>query len=366
MSTRLRELAREASMEARPEARGAEIERVVLDVRVGDRVELVTLSMREGRLRVVASDGDAASSAAARAALEWLASDLPRESLPPSPGERATAPTMGATTPIAAAIADLATAIVRAGTDSPDSPAIADALARIAVAAPSLTVLRWVGRVRAALASRDELSLARWLDGARELEAAETVTRVVDRVYVELGRELVDGLSPSSIERRHLVDPASGEVLAEERPRDQAGASNGPCPRVVSAGLAMRNAAGRVRVVQYAVALLDAEVLARVDALAVPLAAAFARAEAEGLRSAAREPVSLVKLGELDAGIVHDAAGQPIPLARHEDAAAASALVAALSGRKGSWLLGRWSLAGDEASLVPLSCCVDGRVVRLR
>jgi hypothetical protein len=364
MSTSLRELARRALQGARTDA-DAEIERVVVDVRVGERIELVTLSVRHGELVVVASDGPAQSSAAAQAALAWLASDLPRTSMPPGPRDRPLEAPI-ATTPIEAAIADLATAIVRTGSDAPDAPAIVDALARIGAASPSLAVARWVGRVRAALASHDEISLARCLDGAHDVDGDDVAERVVDRVFVELGRELLDGLGPASIERRHLVDPSSGELFAEERLRDQAGASNGPCPRVVNVGLAMGSAGHRLRIVQYAIGLLDASMLSRVEALAVPVREAFARAEQDGLRSATREPVSIVRLGALADGTVSDATGQPIPLARHEDAGAASALVGALAAGAGRWLLGRWSLAGDDAALVPISCGVDGRVVRLR
>jgi hypothetical protein len=369
VSLHLRELARRALHDRRPDPGGVdvEIERVVIDVRMGDRVEMVTVSVREERLIVLATDGTGASSPAARAALGWLAAELPRTSLLPEQrdpsGKVSLAPHAA---PLDAAIADLATAIVRSGTDAAETPAIVDALARIGAASTSLEVARWVGRLRAALASRDEVLVARLLAGAHEIESHADPERLVDHVLVELGRELLDGLVPFAIERRHLIDPASGEVLAEERLRDQP-ASNGPCPRVIAAGLATRTASGRCRVVQYAVSALDADMLARIEALAAPtLAEAFARAEAHGLRSAGREAVSLLRLGAPENGVVRDGAGAPVPLARHEDAAAITATLDALGKGKPDWLLGRWSLARDEASLVPLSCCVEGRIIRLR
>lgn len=366
--TNLRELARRALSERRPDAgTDAEIERVVIDVRVGERVEMVTLSIREDRLVVLATDGTAATSPAAHAALAWLASDLPRTSLIP---ERRDRPASAASTvlpaPLEAAIADLTTAIVRSGIEAADSPAIVEALGRISAASPSLEVARWVGRLRAALASGDEILVARLLDGAHAIDPEGEPERLVDRVFVEIGRELLDGLTPFSIERRHVIDPATGEVLAEDRLRDQS-ASNGPCPRVINAGLATRTSTGRVRIIQYAVAALDAEMLERLEGLAEPsIGAAYAAAEGKGLRSAGVEPVSLVRIGAPEGGIVPDAGGAPIPLARHEDAAAVSVLIDAVGKTKPEWLFGRWSLSGDAASLVPLSCCVGGRVVRLR
>ena len=367
-SLHLRELARRALHERRPDPGGdVEIERVVIDVRLGERVELVTLSVRGDRLVVLATDGTASTSPAAHAALSWLAADLPRTSLVPEARERSTrSGEMTAVAPLDVAIGDLATAIVRTGTNAGEAPAILDALARIGAASSSLEVARWVGRLRGALAARDEIGVARLLDGASTLEAKDEPERVVDHLWVELGRELLDGLTPFAIERRHLLDPSSGEVLAEERLRDQA-ASNGPCPRVVNAGLATRSPHGRVRIVQYAVAELDAEVRARIDALASPsLADAFARAEKRGLRSASIEPVSLVRLGPPTGGKIVDGAGEAIPLARAEDAAAVTALADALASGTPEWLFGRWCLAGDTASVVPLSCSVSGRIVRLR
>lgn len=364
----LRELARRALTERRPDpGTDAEIERVVIDVRMGEHVEMVTLSVREERLVVLATDGTPSTSPAAYAALRWLASDLPRSSLPPERRDRAATTSAGTVpAPIESAIADLTTAIVRAGVASADAPAIAESLARIGGASPTLEVARWVGRLRGALAARDEILVARLLDGAYALDPEGEPERVVDQVFVELGRELLDGLTPFAIERRHLLDPSNGDVLSEERLRDQS-ASNGPCPRVIHAGLATRTSTGRVRVVQYAVSPLDAEMLARVEGLATAsVATAFARAESTGLRSAAIEPVSLVRVGAPEGGIVPDATGAPIPLARHEDAAAVATLIEALAKGVPAWLFARWSLAGDEASLVPLSCGVDGRVVRLR
>ena len=367
MTANLRELARRALHERRPEVSPeADVERVVIDVRMGERVEMVTLSVRDERLVVLATDGTAATSPAARAALAWLASELPRTSLPPERRDRAPAADRPAEAdPLALAIADLTTAIVRQGIDAAQAPATIDALARIGATSPSLEVARWVGRLRAALAARDEILAARLLDGAGAVLTPGEPERIVDQVLVELGREVVDGLTPLAMERRHLLDPTTGEVLAEERLRDQP-ASNGPCPRVVNVGLASRTRGGRVRVVQYSVARLDPDMLARLEALAEPsVAAAFARAEA-GIRSALLEPAVLLRLGSAEGGTAVDATGAPIPLARHEDAGAVSAFVDELARGAPSWIFGRWTVAGDEASLLPLSCCVSGRVTRLR
>ncbi|MFO0681227.1 MAG: hypothetical protein U0234_04210 [Sandaracinus sp.] len=368
MSARLRELARRAIAERRPDATNdAEIERLVVDVRLGERVEMVTIAVREGRLSIVASDGPSASSPAVSAVLRWLASEGPRSSLPPEPRPHAApSPLDGTQAAFEAALADLATAIVRAGTDAADAPAIADALGRIEAASRSLEVARFAGRLRAALAAKDAIGVARLLESAPGLALDAEPERRVDQVLVELGRELVDGWTPGSIEQRHLVDPATLDEWVEERRRDEP-ASHGPFPRTVSAGLATTTAHGRIRIVQYAVAPLDAEMLAKVGARAEPsIAQALAHARTRGLGTAAREPCSLVRLGPVAAGSVRDAGGAEIPLARHEDAGAASALAAALARGEPEWIFGRWALAGVEASLVPLSCCAGGRVTRLR
>ncbi len=294
MSTRLRDLARRALVERRPDAvADAEIERLVVDVRMGERVEMVTISVREGRLAVLASDAPAASSPAAGAVLRWLASDAPRSSLPPEPRPATSPGVVGSTDgALDVALADLATAIVRAGTDAAQAPAIDDALARIESASRALEVARFAGRLRGALAAKDAIEVARLLETAPGLELEEEPQRLVDHVLVELGRELVDGWTPSAIERRYLLDPSTGNEWVEERRRDEA-ASHGPFPRVVSAGLATCTGHGRVRIVQYAVAPLDADVLARVGARAEPsIGAALARARDHGLGTAAREPGS--------------------------------------------------------------------------
>lgn len=367
MSVRLRELARRALVERRPDAgTDAEIERLVVDVRLGERVEMVTISVREGRLVLLASDGPATSSPAASAVLRWLASDGPRSSLPPEPRPNAPAVVESASAALEIALADLATAVVRAGTEAADAPAVVDALARIEGASRSLEIARFGGRLRAALAAKDAVGVARLLESAAGLEREGEPERRVDQILVELGRELVDGWAPGSIERRHLVDPATLESWVEERRRDEP-TSHGPFPRVVSAGLVTCTAHGRIRIVQYAVAPLDAEMLAKVGARAErSVAQALAQAKAQGLGTAAREPCSLVRLDPGSRERPTDAAGMEIPLARHEDAGAASALVLALGKGEPEWLFGRWTLLGAEASLVPLACCVGGRVTRLR
>jgi hypothetical protein len=368
--SRIRELARQALVERRPEpSLDAEVERVVVDVRIGDRVETVSLALRDHRLVVVASDGATASSPAARAALEWLTAEPLRTSLPPAARrDREQEPIPPADQAVEAALSDLVAAIARTGVAA-EAPAIADALGRLGASGDSV-VERWVGRLRAALVARDESVVGRLVDGGRHLLAVVEPTRLVDHTLVEVARELVDGRVPSSIERRHLLDLTEGRWLVEEHGRDTA-ASNGPCPRSITAGLALSTSAGRVRIVQYAVGRVDEALRARVEALACPrVDDAYARdvASLDPSLLAVQEPCSLVTVQGVVEGLLRDAAGDPIPLARHEDPGGVSALLQLMSAPPAGvrWLFGRWALMGDEISLVPLSCSVDGRWVRLR
>ncbi len=375
MSDRLRELAERALAERRTDALvDATVERVVVDVRIGDRAEVVTVAVREDRLVVVASDGPSHGSPAARAALAWIARERGRISASPEPPRRGRSlapsppPSM-----LATMVQDLVTAIVRSGTVMPESPAVLDALARIGRAAPPIELARWIGRLRASLGAADEIDVARLLDGVGSYGSGTDLLsvqaeRVLDHTYVELAREVIDGLTPAAIERRHLLSLVDGSVVAEDRLRDGP-CSNGPCPRIVVAGLAEKNAADRVHVVQYSVRAVDAETHARTSELATTVLDAFAACTAV-LRSPERyallEPVSLVRIAGLKSGSLVDGAGDAIPLAEAEDPGAALALLDWASAGDVSWVLGRWSVRGDHASLVPLSCARGTRIARLR
>jgi hypothetical protein len=378
VSDRLRELAERALAERRAEVGvDATVERVVVEVRIAERTEIVTLGVRDDRLLVVASDGQAQTSPAARAALAWVARERARTSAPSDARRRSLAPAAPIATPpgstLAAMISDLATAIVRSGTGEPESPAILDALARIGRAGPPIEIARWVGRLRASLAARDEIDVARLLDGASALGGAGDllavpVERAIDRTYVELGREILDGLTPSAIERRHLLSLADGAIVSEDRLRD-APASTGPCPRMVAVGLAERNGADRLRIVQYAVAPIDAEAHARIAELSTHLLDAFTACTAVlrvPQRYALVEAVSLVRVAGTSDGALTDPTGEPIPLAHEEEPGACAALVEWAKEGDVSWVLGRWWLRGEQASLVPLSCGRGSRISRVR
>jgi hypothetical protein len=187
---------------------------------------------------------------------------------------------------IAEAVDDVVTAVVRLGVERAlGSPSVDEAEERLAevVGDPApLGVARWVGRLRHALATFDVELTARQLDegarlvvhlreGAPSREgrarllgwlgthapgAAPRETLSV-RTLFEIGREWVAGFHRGEIQRRYLVDLASGEVFREERLRG-APASLGPCPRAVSLAFGEVEPGAsprRIRVLQYAVAL---------------------------------------------------------------------------------------------------------------
>lgn len=377
MSDRLRDLAERALMERRADIGvDATVERVVVEVRIADRTELVTLGIQGDRLLVVASDGQSQSSPAARAALAWVAREPVRTSAPPDTARHARSlapPPPSPVAALAAMVADLVTAIVRGGTAAPESPAILDALARIGRAGPPIEVQRWIGRLRASLAVADEIDVARLLDGVTALGTASDILalpteRVVDQTYVELGREILDGLTPSAIERRHLVCLSDGSVVAEDRLRDSP-SSNGPCPRIVVAGLAEKSRVERLHVIQYSVAAVDGETHARIEELATNVVDAFGACAAV-LRAPQRysfvETVSLVRVAGIVDGVLCDPTGTPIPLAHDEEPGACAALVEWAGAGDVAWVLGRWSLRGEQASLVPLTCARGPRISRLR
>lgn len=181
------------------------------------------------------------------------------------------------------ALQDVITAVVRTGVAATGAPSVFESLERLAAAAPEplpLGVSRWIGRMRLALNDHNVDLVARMLDGAARLvddlrhgacdddgrarvtcwlgadaNNRESVVALSDRVMIELGRELLDGATRAGIERRHLLDIASGRLYREERMRGSLVSSLGTCPRIVHVGLAeVERGTGpeRIRLLQYA------------------------------------------------------------------------------------------------------------------
>ena len=261
----------------------AQIERVHLDVRIGERQEMVSISAVDRELRVVCSDGDS-DGPFAEAALHFLAGhDSPRSveaavSRPSNP-PRAKAPFA----PLAEALDELLTAVARAGVENASTATpVEEAVEQVLRTAPTPTPVglgRVVGRLRQALSRSDVDTTARVLEGTARLvrhlrsesgsrddatrlavwlgqpEHRERMETLQDRAMFEVAREWVAGTERRAIQRRYLVCTQSGEVFCEERARHHA-ASIGPSPRQIRIGLAeVRRGAvpRRIRLLQYEV-----------------------------------------------------------------------------------------------------------------
>jgi hypothetical protein len=392
------------------------IERISIDVRIEDRVEAVTLVLRDGELAWTCTDGTsgresrgAPSSPWVRAALRWVIGGEGREpsgrieparsrsqTLPggiaaPSPTVTAAAAQEGPLA-LAAALDDSVTEIARAGIKGKQAPGVLEALERAASAVTPVptAVARWVGRVERAMSSGDARLLARLLEGAARgaddlrrgggsagaaawMGATPTdIEQIVDRPMIEIARETLDGVQRGAIERRYLVDLVGGEILREERARTDAVPSLGPCPRYVMVGLGeVENgpAPRRLRIRQYTVALdVPPAELERVIVNAPRRAAMLVDTYREAITAwpALAEPVQVITCAGVEDGAAIDAAGQPIPIARDEDEGAAALLDQAVSARDVDWIVGRLIDVDGAVRLVPCAHSRRGGIVRLR
>lgn len=413
-----------------PPAEGeVSVERVTVDVKVDGRVEGVTLVVREGALIWTCTDGTAGregslpSSPFVRAALRWVAAGAgdgaeaargdARAARPSSPGaEEAPSSSGSAAAPssvelgrkLGSALEDLVTAVARAGTAGRESPSVREGIDRVArTITPTPTMLaRWIARLERAMAAGDARLVARLLDGAarasddlaraqggpiararaaawRGEPSEESVERVVDRAMIEIAREPLEssagsaGTQRAGIERRYLMDLATGEVLCEERARGDGKASLGPCPRSIFVGLGEVEegaAPRRVRVLQYTVTIEpSAAELERVLANAVRRSSVLVDAYREAVTAwpAFAEPVMVIACAGTEGGLLVDAVGEPIPIARDEDPGAAAALDARVA-RAGApeWIAGRLIDVEGAVRMVPCSVGGGAGVVRLR
>lgn len=412
MSDALREAARRALEQLGETSGEGQVTRVTVDVALDGRSEMVTLALRDGKL-VWSTSGDAQH---VRAALRWLAAArteapavrtvdpevaLPRASWTPDAVDAEAAAARGR---LAEALDDVVTVVVRAGVDGAASPSVADSLERLRREAPLPTPIglsRWLGRLKAALDARDASLTARLLDGAarlaadlrRERPSPEarrhvvgwlggtdlSVERISDRVLVEVAREQLASSDRAGIERRHLVDLASGEVFREERTRASPVASVGPCPRVVHVGLAdVEDGASprRIRLMQYVVSLeLGQDELARIEATAYRRFSDLAERYRElSLASPGQaEPFAVIapRRFRTDGVVVgYDDEDLPIPFARADDPAAVEVLGRVVPPAGPRWVAGRLTDADGVLMMVPCAVAVpDGestRYVRLR
>jgi hypothetical protein len=189
---------------------------------------------------------------------------------------------------------------------------------------------------------------------------------ISDRTLLEVSREYLHGIERAGIERRHLVDLDSGEVFREERARGAAGASVGPCPRVVQVGLGeMEPGASprRLRLLQYAVANeIKTEHWTRLLDVAQRSFGSLAREYRSALSSypGLAEPFAVLapkSLRREDLALL-DAEGLPLPLVRSAEGFT-EALLRFVGDDEPDWVAGRLIDAAGTLLLVPTGVGVD-------
>jgi len=406
MSTRLRDAAiRHLRSLGTATGEGA-VRRLTMDIEVEGRVEMVTLSLRDGELQCASSDARN-DGPHVLAALQFVAGMETREDSSP-PGSlvsiAAQSPERSPARELADALDDLLTAITRIGVDKAQhAPSVDAALERLTGVAPKPTpsgLGRFIGRFQQAIRSADLRRVARLLEGASQLADAlravtptrETEQRIgawlgarpgsmpevellYDRTMVEVGREWLPGTERASLERRYLIDTHSGNIYREDRLRN-ASASLGPCPRQLQVGLAEVEAGPnprRIRVLQYEV---EPDVPAESwDRLHQVASQSFVEVTEEYRRTlqaspSLSEPFALIapfRIERNDVFKAFDAEGHQLVLDRSERRGAVLAFYELLAqGIEPSWLAGRLTDSGTTVCLSPFAMgTFDGKYTRL-
>lgn len=395
MSTRLRDAAVRHLRSLGAGAGEAFVRRLTMDIEADGRVEMVTLSLRDGALQCVSSDARN-DGPHVIAALRFVAALEQREDSTP-PGEMLS-PSGGSAEQtgedeLGDALEDLLTAIARVGVGkSQYAPSVDAALERVTGAAPQPTppgLGRFIGRLQRALRAADTRRVARLLEGAsqlvRSLRASvpnqESEQRVGawlgarpgstprvellhDRTMVELGREWLSGTERASIERRYLVDLQTGRIYREDRPRNAA-ASLGPCPRQLRVGLAELEhgpAPQRIRVLQYEVSPdVPSESWERLQLVASRSLGELTEEYRRSVRAhpSLSEPFALIAPYRIERNGVFkafDADGHELLLDRSERRGAVLAFYELLAeGLEPAWLAGRLTDAGTTVCLTPFA-----------
>ena len=394
MSTRLRDAAVQHLRSLGTGTGEGAVRRLTMDVEAEGRVEMVTLSLRDGELQCVCSDARN-DGPHVLAALRFVAGLEQREDSSP-PGPIASAAGRAEQSPdqeLASALDDLLTAITRVGVEKAQyAPSVDAALGRVVSTAPQPTpsgLGRFIGRLQHELRSAELHRVARLLQGASELADAlraqapgpelqqglsawlgtrpgslPQVELLYDRTMIEVGREWLSGTERASLERRYLVDVRSGRVYREDRPRN-ASASLGPCPRLVQVGLAEVEtdpSPQRIRVLQYEVRPeVPAESWQQLQQVALR---SFAEVT-EGYRQSVQaspslaEPFALVAPYRIERNGVFkafDAEGRQLVLNRSERRGAVLAFYALLAqGAEPAWLAGRLTDTGTTVCITPFA-----------
>ncbi len=385
------------------------VARVVLDVTIDGRTEMVTVMMRDGEIVLSSTDGQSRGPYVLEALrlLAAAAFELPkgvRTSPGDLPGERVSliGPEGRGGDPqtasskkqaLADALEDVVVAVARAGVrEASDAPAVREALERLSSTLPSpvsLATSRWLALLRVGLGSKDVVGVARTLDGACRLaedlradsiderarrrlvawlgaaaEVPGAVERMSDRTMIELGREHLAGAERSSIERRYLFCVDTAELFREERARASAGGSVGPVPRLVTVGLAEAEDGATpraIRLLQYSV--VNVPPRSDVERVRESAKRSVADLAADYERSIERypglaEPFAIfapARVVKEPAPALLDSEGTPLPLARADDAGRSAALLAYLGDKSPEWVAGRLVDAEGTLLMIPLS-----------
>lgn len=373
-------------------------------VELEGRAELVSMRMQGGALSVLCTCG-LAGCAHAHEALA-LFEDEPR---PDAIDERIThvfEPAMRMSEPsplpvikvtpegrnrLSDVLSDVVLAVTRAGVSEGISAGVSEALERLAEHAPpaSATGLRvWVGTLRGALEARDTAATARalgaatamidalrkadpgphadqrtvaWLGVAPSSPAASD--RVSERTYLELAREHRPGLARAGVEQRYLIDLDTGELFREDRAANET-ASLGPCPRVVSIGLAHIEPGvppRRIRLLQYTTTpLVETSAWQRVASFALPSFEPLLSRQKEHMKLSAglTDMLALVKpvrVHTSEGAQLVDDGGRALLLSGAEGSA--TRLESFLTSTEPQWVLGRMLVHADMLALVPLAAC---------
>ncbi|MET0342507.1 MAG: hypothetical protein ABW252_15995 [Polyangiales bacterium] len=306
---------------------------------------------------------------------------------------RASVPS-GTLASLADALDEVALSVVRAGLAHTDSPSIQRAMAQLLEAQGEhvpLPLGRFVGRLTDALAAADASAVARLLDGAlrfaerlrRDDVSPEAVAQRrawlgpagggapgsrADLSLLELAREWVTGCDRAAIERRYLLDLATGELACEERLRGAPDVSVGPCPRALTVAFAEVEEAARparLRLLQYTLTLRigDAQWAQAVALADRELAAVRARCrrDLEAAPALAEPCVWFAPEGppDGDTHALRDALGEVLPLAgAHGDDQAARVLRALAESDVLAGVFGRLVDGDSGLALHPLSAVV--------
>jgi hypothetical protein len=394
------------------QAQFANVDRVNVDVALDGRREAVSLRLTDGELSWSCTCGEPRC-AHARAALAFVTD------AEPSAGEDRITDiwelTRGAHTDrrivvqsdrtsrtdpdaLVEVLKDLITAVVRVGADEGLSASIEEGLARLLAAAPvplPLGVSRWVGRLKQAVADRDEVELARVLSAASflvdDLSATDpaldsqarivswlgsrgdegpSTTRVTDLTLLEIAREWLPGITRTDVERRYLADVASGRIYREERAPSAQTASIGPCPRLLNVWLAVTEQSAppqRIRLLQYAVTpVIETESWAQLAQHAVrdfePLLASYR--EAQATFAGLSEPFALLSPSAIHGASLVDANGRLLPMFCSESPSVPRYLESLAHGGELLWVAGRLVDRDGVLGVCPLSAAAkrQGRV----